>query len=81
MPFFEVRLVIIVRSDSEILTFIFETEKRIVGLLMEFDFTKSDGIKSGLRIRWPKSSDLAQNPKTRPIGWSIRKMAWVFGQV
>ena len=28
-----------------------------MGLLMQSDCTKSDGIKSDLRIRWPKSSD------------------------
>ena len=28
-----------------------------MGLLMQSDFAKSDGIKSDLRIRWPNSSD------------------------
>ena len=37
-------------SDSELLIFIFQSEKR-VGLLMQSDFAKSDGIKSDLRIR------------------------------
>ena len=51
-----------------------------MGLLMQSDFAKSDGINSDLRIRWPKSSDLsrqilAQNPTTGPIGLSNRKMA------
>ena len=44
------------RSDSELLIFIFRSEKKM-GLLMQSDFAKSDGIKSDLRIRWPKSSD------------------------
>ena len=44
------------RSDSELLVFIFRPEKRM-GLLMRSDFAKYDGIKSDLRIRWPKSSD------------------------
>ena len=39
------------RSDSELLIFIFRSEKRM-GLLTQFDFAKYDGIKSGLRIRW-----------------------------
>ena len=43
-------------SDSELLIFIFRPEKRM-GLLMQSDFAKSDGIKSDLRIRWPKSLD------------------------
>ena len=49
---------ILVQSDSELLIFIFRSEKRM-GLLMQSDFAKSDGIKSDLRIRWPKSSDFA----------------------
>ena len=44
------------RSDSELLIFTFRSEKKM-GLLMQSDFAKSDGIKSGLRIRWPKSLD------------------------
>ena len=43
------------RSDSELLIFIFRSDKRM-GPLMQSDFAKSDGIKSDLRIRWPKSS-------------------------
>ena len=46
----------IMRSASELLIFIFRSEKKM-GLLMQSDFAKSDGIKSDLRIRWPKSSD------------------------
>ena len=46
----------IMRPDSELLIFIFRPEKRM-GLLMRSDFAKYDGIKSDLRIRWPKSSD------------------------
>ena len=68
------------RPDSGLLIFIFRFEKKM-GLLMQSDFAKSDGIKSDLRIRWPKSSDLAQNPTTRPIGLSNRKMASVFNKV
>ena len=44
------------RSDSELLIFVFRSEKKM-GLLMQSDFAKSDGIKSDLRIRSPKSSD------------------------
>ena len=44
------------RSDFELLIFIFRSEKRM-GPFMQSDFAKSDGIKSDLRIRWPKSSD------------------------
>ena len=44
------------RSDCELLIFIFRSEKKM-GLLMQSDFAKSDGIKYDLRIRWPKSSD------------------------
>ena len=44
------------RSDSELLIFVFRSQK-IMDLLMQSDFAKSDGIKSDLRIRWPKSSD------------------------
>ena len=46
----------IMRSDSELLIYIFRSEKRM-GMLMQTDFAKSDGIKSDLRTRWPKSSD------------------------
>ena len=38
----------IVRSDSALLIFMFLSEK--MGLLMQSDFAKSDGIKSDLRI-------------------------------
>ena len=34
---------VIIRSDSELLIFIFRSEKRM-GLLMKSDFAKSDGI-------------------------------------
>ena len=44
----------IMRFDSELLIFIFRSEKR---MLMQSDFVKSDRVKSDLRIRWPKSSD------------------------
>ena len=46
----------VMRSDSGLLIFIFRFEKKM-GLLMQSDFAKSDGIKSDLRIRWRKSSD------------------------
>ena len=46
----------IMRSDSELLVFTFRPEKRM-GLLTQSDFAKTDGTKSDLRIRWPKSSD------------------------
>ena len=41
-------------SDSELEIFIFRSEKRI-GILMQSDVANADGIKSDLRIRWPKS--------------------------
>ena len=47
----------IMRSDSELLIFIFRSEKKMGLLIMQTDFAKSDGMKSDLRIRWPKSSD------------------------
>ena len=50
-------------------------------LRMQSDFAKSDGIKSDLRIRWPNGQILPQNPTTRPIGLSNRKMAPIFNQV
>ena len=69
------------RSDSELLISIFQSEKKM-GLLMQSDFAKYDGIKSNLRIRWRKSSDfgisrqtLAQTPTTGPIGLSKRRRA------
>ena len=37
------------RSDSKLLIFVFGSEKRM-GLLMQSDFAKSDGIKSDLII-------------------------------
>ena len=43
------------RSDTKLLSFTFRSEKWMV-LFMHSDFAKSDGIKSDLRIRWPKSS-------------------------
>ena len=46
----------ITRSDCELLIFIFRSEKKM-GLLMQSNFPKSKGIKSDLRIRWPKSSE------------------------
>ena len=51
---------IIMRSDPELLIFVFRSEKRM-GLLMQSDCEKSDGIKSDLRIRWTKSSDFGPN--------------------
>ena len=47
---------IVMRSDSNIQSFIFRSEKRI-GLRMQSDSAKSDGRKSDSRIRWTKSSD------------------------
>ena len=51
--------------------FIFRSEKRM-GLLLQPDFAKYDGIKSVLRIRWPKSSDFgpkADESTHRIIKW------------
>ena len=41
------------RSDSELRILIFRSEKKM-GLLMQSDVAKYDGIKSYLRIPWPK---------------------------
>ena len=46
----------IMRTDSELLIVMFRPEK-IMGLLMQSDFAKSDEIKSDVRIQWAKSSD------------------------
>ena len=58
------------RSDSELLIFIFRSEKRM-GLLMQSDFAQSDGTKPDLRIRWLKSSDFA--PKSNDSAHRIIK--------
>ena len=42
------------QSDSELQIFTFRSDAWI-GLLMQADIEKSDGIKSDWRIRWPKS--------------------------
>ena len=42
------------RSDSELQIFTFRSENRI-GLLMQSDEEKSDGIKSDFRTRRPKA--------------------------
>ena len=68
------------RSDSELLIIIFRSEKRM-GLLMQSDFAKSDGIKSDLRIRWPKSSDLGPNFDDSTNRIIKSKMASLFNQV
>ena len=47
---------ILIRSDSELQIYIFPSAK-IIGLPMQSDVAKSDGIVSDLRIHWPKSSD------------------------
>ena len=60
------------RSDSELLSFIFRSEKRM-GLLMQSEFAMSGGIKSDLRIRWPKSPDFGPNSDDSPIEFSNRK--------
>ena len=67
------------RSDSELLIFIFRSEKKM-GLHMQSN-EKSDGIKSDLRIRWPKLSDFG--PKSDDSTHRIlkSKMASVFNQV
>ena len=49
------RRLILIRSDSELLIIAFRSAERM-GLPMKSDFGKSDGKKSDLRIRWPKSS-------------------------
>ena len=56
------------RSDSELVIFIFRSEKKM-GLLMQSDFAKSDG------------KNQIKNPTTPPIGLLSRKMASVFNQV
>ena len=62
--------VILMRSDSELQNFTPRSEKRI-GLLMQSDIAKSDGIRSDSRIRWPKSSDFG--PKSDYSGHRIIK--------
>ena len=49
------------RSEPELQIIIFRSEKWI-SLLMQSDIAKSDGRKSDLRIRWPKSSDFGPKP-------------------
>ena len=49
------------RSDSELRSFTFRSEKKS-GLLTQSDSTNSDGIKSDVRSRGPKSSDFG--PRT-----------------
>ena len=53
------------RSDSEFLILNFRSEKKM-GLVMQSDFAKSDGIKSDLRVRWPKSSDFGPKSNDSP---------------
>ena len=65
------------RSDSELQFFIFPSEQR-VGHLMQSDIAKSEGIKSDLRIRWPKSPDFGPKADDSAIGVSNRKTAYVF---
>ena len=65
-----IRPFIIMRSDSGLLILIFRSEKKM-GLLMKSDFAKSDGLKSDLRIRWPKSSDFG--PKSADLTHGIIK--------
>ena len=71
----------IMRSDSELLLCIFRSEKRM-GLLMQSDFLQNP---TGQNLIWdsddPSRDILAQNPMTRPIGLSNRKMASVLNQV
>ena len=66
----------IMRSDSELLIFIFRSEQKM-GLLMQTDFAKPDGIKSDLRIPWPKSSDFG--PKSDDSTHRIIKSKNGFG--
>ena len=55
-PKLSIITLLIMRPDSELLILFFALE-RTMGLLMQSDFAKSDGMISDLRIRWPKSSD------------------------
>ena len=57
------------RSDSELQIFLFDLKKGSV--LLQSDTAKSDGIKSYLRIRWSKSSDLG--PKSYDSAHRILK--------
>ena len=73
---------VLMRSDSELQICTFRFEKGS-GLRMQFDSAKSDGTKSDLIIRWPKSSDFgsdfgpsddsAQNRKMAPFFYSSTK--------
>ena len=52
-----------------------------MGLLMQSDFAKSDGINSDLRIRWLKSSDFGPKPDDPTHQILKSKMASVCKQV
>ena len=58
------------RSDSGLLILIFRSDKRM-GLLMQSDFTKSDGMKYDLKVRWPKSSDFGPSDDFSPSDYQI----------
>ena len=60
------------RSDSELLIFAFRSEK-MMGLLMQPDFAKFDGIESDLIIRWPKSSDFGPKSDDSTQDYQIGK--------
>ena len=54
-----------------------------MGLLMQTDFAKSDGMKSDLRIRWPKSV-VRFWPKVKrldPSDYQLKKWRRSFNQV
>ena len=67
------------RSYSELLFFIFDLKKDGPAYAVRFCKTRRDKIY--LKIRGPRRQFLAQNPTTRPIGSSTRKMASVFKHV
>ena len=55
------------RPDSELQVFTFRSDKWI-GLIMQSDIGKSDGIKSDLKIPWPKPDlDLKPDDSVRRI--------------
>ena len=60
------------RSDSKLQIFTFRCDEWI-GFLVLSDIVKSDGMKSALRIRWPKSDF---GPKSDDSVHRILKMEW-----
>ena len=67
--------------DSELQVFAFRSKKWIDRSSYAVDIAKSEGENLIWKSDGPSRQILAQNPTTRPIGLSNRKMASVFNQV